>query len=176
MFGSSTAYCWRCWRHKSAALYTPADLHQDACTATVDPSFVQRLLVLGPHEAMSDHQLHDTSDRTAGGQLQELLTSHPQNMYNSASDNSTVLHSEQSPVTVPRVAAASPTTAAAVKQPDGWPAWQRVAARTWQMALAMFFLYVVTLFIFPGVLAEDAQVGRVCMQQHIHTGNACLHL
>lgn len=67
---------------------------------------------------------------------------------------------------VTQTTAAENAAAAPTKQPEGWLAWQHVAAQTWRLALAMFLLYVVTLFIFPGVLAEDAQVGWANMQQH----------
>lgn len=36
--------------------------------------------------------------------------------------------------------------------------WQHVLSEAWQSILALFLVYVVTLSLFPGVLAEDLKV------------------
>jgi hypothetical protein len=36
--------------------------------------------------------------------------------------------------------------------------WQHVWTEAWQSLLALFLVYVVTLSLFPGVLAEDLKV------------------
>eukprot|EP00879_Flechtneria_rotunda_P020907 GHRR01022014.1.p1 GENE.GHRR01022014.1~~GHRR01022014.1.p1 ORF type:complete len:361 (+),score=107.86 GHRR01022014.1:100-1182(+) len=54
-------------------------------------------------------------------------------------------------------AAAAAAAVTAAKQQKAL-SWQHVMAEAWQSVLALFIVYVITLSIFPGVLAEDAKV------------------
>lgn len=57
--------------------------------------------------------------------------------------------------------------------------WQATAVRVWRLGLALAVVYVVTLSIFPGFLAEDVKVGggalRTWTALHLASGRACVH-
>eukprot|EP00878_Enallax_costatus_P020588 GHUV01021770.1.p1 GENE.GHUV01021770.1~~GHUV01021770.1.p1 ORF type:complete len:228 (+),score=55.27 GHUV01021770.1:336-1019(+) len=113
------------------------------------------------HASHSHHQHHTNSSVTS-------RTHSPQNKYNNSSpprtDHDCIDHHQHVSNSSSSLLNGEPSTllqsAAAVpaKFPGQRLAWQHVVAEAWHSALAMFLVYVITLSIFPGVLAEDMKV------------------
>lgn len=129
---------------------------------------MQLLLIQSPKGQLSDHPQHLNGFSVQHGYCQTQQTHSPDSSSrhhlagHSDDDNLRQPHndnfSELNTCGVPHVHPTVTDIAESGSKASKRLPWQHAVAQTWQSALAMFVLYVTTLSIFPGVLAEDTKV------------------